>query len=408
MHCVDVCKKGIRFSSYAQARDFVFGLKRINQSPGFDSLLTALAMMGDPNKIENIIHVAGTNGKGSVCAMMSSVLRYAGYRTGMFTSPHLVDFTERFQVDGVQIPQERALEYINRIMALGIDLTFFECCLVMALSYFKDEDCDWVVIEAGMGGRHDPTNVCVPRVSIITNVELDHQEVLGSTIEEIASDKAGVIKEGIPVVTASNGTAMDTILSEACAKRSQVIKASPYNGEIGLLGEHQSLNAGIVDAAAAAVGIPNQSIREGIKDAKWPGRLEYVDDRLLLDCAKNPAGIKSLAGYLDGIDRMKIIIFGAISSKDYHAMINGLPKCQSLIVTRADPAKGIDPKELAMIRQCAIKDDPIDALSYARSKAGARGLVVVCGSCYLVGAVKSHIARNGIPVYSGSLIKPGI
>ncbi|MEK6874956.1 MAG: folylpolyglutamate synthase/dihydrofolate synthase family protein [Nanoarchaeota archaeon] len=376
------------FTHYKDALNYIFNLKRYNQAPTFDSLHKALSTFANPHLNKRIVHITGTNGKGSCAAMMANILYAAGYKVGLFTSPHLVRFEERIQIDGNLISAESVLEYINKIKNIELQLTFFEYCTIMAFLYFHEQQCEWIVLEAGMGGRHDPTNICMPKVCIITNVDLDHIDILGRTIADIAADKAGIIKEGVPVVTGATGEAKKIIFETAISTKSMLVSGEQYDYDVGLLGEHQIMNAGLAYEAARLLEIPNELIRKGIKEVKWPGRLEYAKTNLLLDCAHNPAGISALSKYLQTIKKPMIIIFGSIKTKDYTNMLRLLPQCMECIVTSADKNKGVLPEELSQIRSCTIKSDPIIALGYATSIAGSEDLIVICGSCYLIGTVK--------------------
>ncbi|MBI4449423.1 hypothetical protein HY641_05355 [Candidatus Woesearchaeota archaeon] len=384
------------FTTYETARDHIYGLKRYNQSPNFDNLKAALSKLGNPHLGKRFVHITGTNGKGSVAAMMESILRAAGYRSGLFTSPHLVDYTERMQIDRVSITSEQLLTHANRILSLGIPLTFFEVTTLIGLLHFHNEQCEWIILEAGMGGTHDPTNIITPSVSIITNVDLDHTEVLGGTIAQIACDKAGIIKLNVPIVTAATGEAKRIIFETAIRNNAMLVSAEPYDYDVGLLGEHQRINAGIAYEAARLLEIPNELIRSGIKSVQWPGRLDYIEHGLLVDCAHNPAGIRTLTTYLNTLQRPMIIIFGALAHKNWQEMIRLLPPCMELIMTTADENKGVNALELTGIRPCTAKATPALAFAYARSIAGKDDLIVVCGSCYLTGAIMGHVCSNAL------------
>src|SRR5271163_3346271 len=245
--------------TYSQAIEFLYSLRLFGMKLGLENTFRLAAAIGNPHHNLRFIHVAGTNGKGSTCAMMESIYRAAGLRVGLFTSPHLVSFAERIQVGRELISHEdvaRLTEEIRGVIdALNAESppTFFEVVTVMALKYFAEQKCDLVVWETGLGGRLDATNIVTPLASVITNVQLDHQQWLGQTIPEIAVEKAGIIKPGVPVITTAEEPALSVISKVASEKGAPLIVADPLpSREIGLSGAHQRLNAA---AAVAAVRV---------------------------------------------------------------------------------------------------------------------------------------------------------
>src|SRR5579862_9160870 len=324
---------------YSEAIQFLYNLQLFGMKFGLENTLRLAAAAGNPHQKLRFLHVAGTNGKGSTCAMLESVYRAAGLRVGLFTSPHLVSFTERIQVDRCPISQEEAARGVEQIQewikSLGPEAhpTFFEAVTVMALDYFVRQKCDLVVWETGLGGRLDATNIVTPLASIITNVQLDHQQWLGNTLAEIAREKAGIIKLDVPVVTATeDATALSVISELAQSRNAPLILAGPREVEtvgrfqLSLAGEHQKINAALVLAITRVLGpvipVTETALRTGLKTTEWAGRLQTVErpggQIILLDGAHNPAGAQALAAALAGRfdGRRPALILGTMRDKD--------------------------------------------------------------------------------------------
>ena len=290
----------------------------------------ALERLNNPQDTLKCIHVAGTNGKGSVCAMLESILREAGFKTGLYTSPHIWEYTERIKVNGNDISKERFAQYTEKICSLGVHLTEFEILTIIAFLYFKDENVDIVVLETGLGGRLDATNVIKSNLcAIITQIDLDHTDRLGNTKEEIAQEKAGIIKPDCPVITSMG---YEAIRDKADECDSMFILTSPYVNPdyaeaLALKGQHQIENLALVITAIEYLfkDITTETIKSGLKKVKHPCRFEYRKDKnLVIDASHNPNGITALRNNLDLYfpNEKRRFVFGALKTKDYEKMMD--------------------------------------------------------------------------------------
>lgn len=317
-------------NEYKRTTDYLFKLHRIGIKLGLDNIRTLLNAVGNPQEKWPAIHLAGTNGKGSTAAMLESILINAGYKVGLYTSPHLIDFTERIRINLQVIPQEDVVYFTQKLIPLieKIQPSFFEVTTALAFWYFARQNVDIAVIETGMGGRLDSTNVIHPLVTAITPVDYDHQYYLGNTIEQIAAEKGGIIKNGIPCITNNRNPAVLTILSEICAEKGAEFINVLDNGsflafnsglqgtrfslsinnrffenlEVNLPGEYQLENVllamGTIDRLQHKIPVPENAIIEGLKSVHWPGRLHWIssEPNIIVDVSHNPAGFdKTLA-----------------------------------------------------------------------------------------------------------------
>jgi dihydrofolate synthase/folylpolyglutamate synthase len=388
-------------AAYSTAIDWLFGTQDRGVKLGLDNIRRLLAAMGDPQNGLRFIHVAGTNGKGSVCAMIDSISRSAGVRTGLYTSPHLVRFNERIQINGRPIDDEDVVRGIGRVRSL-IDEerhpTFFEITTALAFDYFRRHEVNLVVLETGLGGRLDATNLVHPLISVLTSIDMDHQKWLGDTLGQIAAEKGGIIKRGVPVVSGPQFGEVRTVLEQIAAERSAPISyaESPIEGLfIGLAGSHQRVNAAIAVNAVRTAGIQadQQAIKEGLANVYWPGRFQRVNDRTVLDGAHNPAATKCLIEtwrQCHGSEKATII-FGGLFDKDLEGMISILSALAArfLIVPirsqRAASTAEIEsfvPRHLSTI-QCS---SPAEALELALR---FDEQILVTGSLFLVGEALS-------------------
>jgi dihydrofolate synthase/folylpolyglutamate synthase len=307
------------------------GTQRFGVKLGLENTRRLLVAVGNPQDHLTFIHAAGTNGKGSVCAMMDSIFRAAGKKTGLYTSPHLVDLRELIRVDGELISHSEFDAILERLRAAVRDWdqtpTFFEIMTVAALMYFASERVDVVLLETGMGGRLDATNVVSPRVTVITPIGMDHQQWLGSTLAEIAAEKAGIIKPGVPVISSSQAPEAAAVI-EATALRLNaaltVVAPIPDDVIVGLAGQHQRINAAVAIAAVQAAGfsLPDMAILQGLREVKWPGRFQKVEN-FRIDGAHNPAGIRALLATWEAeYPSVKpLVIFGALAEKAVEEML---------------------------------------------------------------------------------------
>ncbi|HEY9898638.1 MAG TPA: folylpolyglutamate synthase/dihydrofolate synthase family protein [Pantanalinema sp.] len=385
--------------------------------PGLERITALLDRLDRPQDGLKVIHVAGTNGKGSVCAFLSSVLRAAGYRVGRYTSPHLVSYCERIWLDGAFIGEgalAHALEAVQMAAseldpALG-PITEFELITAAAFHWLASRAPDVVLLEVGLGGRLDATNVVDrPELCVITRIALDHTALLGDTPEAIAREKAGIMKPRVPAVTGAAGEALTAIRARAGELEAplRVVSLGIQGFELGLAGAHQALNAAIALEAvhllrAAGWDLSDEAVREGLKAARWPGRLETwrsaEGERFVFDGAHNPDGIEALARALEASPEPegRVLLMGVLADKDPAAMIAALaPHAATVVLTTPPSARGLDPVTLEtkpVHPDLHMVSDWEEALAHARRLADGRP-ILVAGSLYLVGAVCAGLGR---------------
>jgi len=401
------------------ALDYLFSLEQFGIKFGLENISTLLAQLGHPERAFRTLHVAGTNGKGSVTAMTDAVLRAAGHRSARYTSPHLVALNERFVIDGRPVDDATLVSAIERVReaighlrergALLVEPTFFEATTAIAFDLFRQAAVDAAVVEVGLGGRLDATNVLTPMAAAITSIGFDHEQYLGGTLREIALEKAGIIKTGVPVVLgALPDEARRAIEEVARAKSAEIVIAdertlSRYGDvPIALRGAHQRNNAAVAAALieianGRGLGVPPDAVRTGLTTVSWPGRLDlrrFDDGReALLDAAHNPDGAAALAAYLAAQWPEKPpLVFAAMRDKDVRGMFAALlPAVGALVVTRASNPRSADPAALAQQARAAapalpiaIEDDRAAALAAAW---GRSQRIVIAGSIFLLGDV---------------------
>jgi dihydrofolate synthase/folylpolyglutamate synthase len=427
-------------NDYGQTIEWLYNLHLFGIKFGLKKIEKLLEYLGNPQDQLKIIHVGGTNGKGSVCAIRGSILTSAGFKVGVNTSPHLSEFTERITINGKQISRDDVLRYgrlleeirerVNSETEFGY-ATYFEVVTAIALKYFADNDVDIVILEVGLGGTYDATNVVTPALSVITNISLDHTEHLGNTLASVAENKAGIIKSGVPVITSNEHPEVLEVITKACEQHSSQLyplgkdlkfeiksvnvngTTMDYNGlewkfndiNIPLLGSHQGVNAalalGALELASKRLNItlPKQAIRNGLLNAQWPGRLELVQSapRVLLDGAHNPAGAKALYNALQMFDYDKLIlVFGCSEEKDIKKLIEPIIDLPNeIILTQANIHRAANPE---MIKQ-EIKKPSIEpkiitsvrsAVELALEHATDNDLICICGSLFVVGEAREY------------------
>ena len=412
--------------TYADLLGRLYVRTKVGIKPGTDRVRAALSRSGDPHRAFSVVHIAGTNGKGSVAAMMASCLQQSGLRVGLYTSPHLQRFTERIQVDGKEIDRERVVELGQRLLADPEQLSFFETVTAMALCYFAEQEVDIAIIETGLGGRLDATNIVDPDLVVITAIDFDHTDVLGTTMCAIAGEKAGIIKRGVPVVAADSGPDAMRVIAAKCDEMAAELwqigdrirfemADSDHEGSVGtqvrvtvdeeclglyrvgLRGLHQAENAvlclaGLKQLSRKGFAIEQQAIAAGLEAVRWPGRLEQVGGALL-DVAHNLAGVRTLCGSLPKGSRWSVL-FAAMRDKDPLAMLKELwPFSAQLTVTQVDAPRAADAAAVvrAFGRGSAVV--PV-AAAYQRAKEGPDPLLVT-GSAYLVGEVRGRLLEEG-------------
>jgi dihydrofolate synthase / folylpolyglutamate synthase len=380
-------------------RGFVLGLERMQ---------AACARFGNPETAFEAVHVAGTNGKGTVCAFTASMARAGGRRVGMYTSPHLVRFAERIQIDGQPIDDDSLVRLLNQVMDAAPDLTFFEVTTLTAFLAFREAKIDLAVIEVGLGGRLDATNVIPPpRVAAISRVAFDHVAELGDTLGKIGAEKAGIIKRGTSVVLGKihpeARAAIEARIQEVGARLIPLGTPEPIPGaplaypRIALVGS----NLAVAVTIGRELGIPVEALAQGLEQTQWPGRNELLhrngQELTLLDCAHNPDGAVGLSHALDPSvlgeieSRREIaLVFGALVTKNWRAMLRRLENVAGHRVFVAPPVtKAADPREMAAFLHGEVCDSVAQALERARTLVGPRGVVVVAGSTFLVGAARA-------------------
>jgi len=390
---------------------------------GLERIRAVLQALGRPQDRLRFVHVAGTNGKGSTCAMIESALRASGLRTGLFTSPHLAEPTERIRIDGAPISADRFADAFNRL--LGLHTTYFETVTAMALLVFAEERVDMVVLEVGLGGRLDATNVVSPDLSVITPVDFDHEAFLGKSLESIACEKAGILKPGVPAVFARQRPEAARVLDRRAAELSiPVARTADWlvsdldidprgsrfrlTGErdlrltCPLAGEHQVENAVTAAVALARLGIADSAIETGIARARWPGRLERVSEHpeIILDGAHNPAGARALAAYIDRFygRRTVRLIYGAMRDKAIDE-ISGIlfPRAHQVIVTAPQQARALSPEALRDIgAHPGLRTAPTlrAALALVQEDASPDDVVFITGSLFLVAEARALLTST--------------
>jgi dihydrofolate synthase/folylpolyglutamate synthase len=405
---------------------WLFALEQFGIKFGLENISAIVERLGHPERAFRSIHIAGTNGKGSVTAMVDAALRAAGHRSARFTSPHLVDLSERFVIDGRPVAGDALAAAIDDVRMAIDDLrahgrlevqpTFFEVTTAVAFLLFQRAEVDVAVLEVGLGGRLDATNVVTPPALVataITSIAFDHQLYLGTTLRDIALEKAGIIKPGVPVVVGPLDPEAETAIIEVAARiGAPVVRASARDCEgltIGLAGVHQRSNAAVAMrllelADANGVAVPRRAIEAGLAHPEWPGRLEvrrFTDGReLLLDAAHNPAGAASLASYLKAEGgEPRPLVFAAMRDKDVTGMFAALlPAVGRLIVTRASNTRSAEPATLAEQARSAAPSLPIavapdlDRALDTAWRAGPR--IVVAGSIFLLGDVMKRVGGS--------------
>ena len=375
--------------NYEKAIELITSRGRFYIDLGLDRIRSALEKFGNPQDKLKCIHVAGTNGKGSVCTILESILREAGYKTGLFTSPHIWDYTERIRVRGKCISKEDFARYTGKITNCGIHLTEFEILTVMMFLYFAEQGVEIAVIETGMGGRLDATNVIKQNLcSIITHIDLDHTDRLGDTKEKIAYEKAGIIKPNCPVITSMG---YEVIKDRADELNSMMIFVSPYVQQkfveaLALNGRHQVENLALAVAAIQYLfpDISDKTIIEGLKKVKNPCRFEYIKEKnLIVDASHNPNGIQALRDNLDYYypNEKRRFVFGCLKRKDYKKMMEILfREGDEIYFNEFDYPDACTYEELSSA--CTYKTKKYDNQPLSKDK-----LNIICGSFYMISKI---------------------
>jgi dihydrofolate synthase/folylpolyglutamate synthase len=438
--------------NYPEALDYLGGLGRFGMRLGLETTERLLGRLGDPHKTLPTVHVGGTNGKGSTAHALHAIFRAAGLRVGLYTSPHLIRFTERIQVSGQEIPRVAAARLVAKVReaASGIPVTFFEAATAVGFLYLAEAKVDLAVVEVGLGGRLDATNVVTPLCAVITSVGLEHREHLGATVAEIAREKGGIIKGGRPVVTGPLPAEALAVIAEIARTRGaphfawgrdfEGIRQAPlssgplerfeYRGRSGrgpmavsLWGGHQVANAAVAAFAAEIASeegltVRTEQIRAGLGVVHLAGRFTEVPGKppLVLDAAHNPSGMEALCAALADRfgSRAKAFVFGVLGDKDHLEMLRALaPHAALVAVVRPDSPRARDPRDVLLAaRDLGVRAELCaemsGALARARSAAGEGGVVVVTGSFYTLGAAMEHLGMGGEPdpIRLGDPVRP--
>lgn len=450
--------------SYNDTIHYLYSLQKYGIKFGLDNISRLLSAIDNPHESFASIHVAGTNGKGSTSAIISSVLQTAGYRVGLFTSPHLVSFTERIRINGREITEHEVIDLAEEIKGVVSHLedfspTFFEVVTAMAFLYFKRQGIDIGVIEVGMGGRLDATNIIKPEVSIITNISYDHKEFLGNTLGEIALEKAGIIKSGLPVIVSYQEPEVIELIkkksheknaalyiygkdfSSSLKKEDTIGISFDYRSGSSLIindlflplaGKHQMQNASVAikavelikengylsksDFARHKLLITHHIIRKGLKNVRWPGRLEFANENppVLIDGAHNPSAASALSEALKKSFLKKykkiILVLGIMGDKDIKGVMEPLlPLASEIILTSPSYSRAAPPEKLADIAASLGFSDALtcpnvkDAIEMAikdssNSELGTHhpALIVITGSFYTTGEAKELLGQKGV------------
>ena len=424
--------------TYAEAVARLLALRggeHAGMRPGLERIEALLAALGHPERRYRLVQVGGTNGKGSVAAMLAAILKAGGHRVGLYTSPHLVSFRERIRVSGEPISEDSVVDGVEALGTLiaRLDATMFEAATALALDHFAHEAVDVAVLEVGLGGRLDATTVGVPAVSVVTRIDLDHQAVLGSTLAAIAAEKAAIIRAGVAIVASQAPEAMAVLLRHAAAVGVPLLSAGrdlfvtvehrDLDGQrigcagpgwslspltLGMLGSFQPENALLAVAAARALGVGAAAIGQGLARARWPGRFQVLardGGWLVLDGAHNPGGASALVSSLRDYFGSTAVTFvvGILRDKDAPAILAELaPLARRLILTASSNPRATDPPALRAAVPPAVGGvelaaSPVEALAMAGRPPSAP-VVCVAGSLSLIGDVWRHLAGSDDPV----------
>ena len=396
--------------TYAEAIQFLYDLRMFGAKLGLEQTRQLAAFAGNPQDKLRFIHVAGTNGKGSTCAMLESIYRNAGLRVGLFTSPHLVSFSERIQVNRQLIPDADVIRLVAEMQAILKRFpetehpTFFEVVTVMALKYFAEQNCELVIWETGLGGRLDATNIVTPLASVITNVQLDHQRWLGETIPQIAAEKAGIIKPNIPIITTADPEALKVIRDVAQKQNAPLTELRSDSAaeivksiSLPLPGRHQITNATLAAATVQVlqkqIPVSEQQTRRGLETVFWAGRLQIFrrgKQTFLLDGAHNPAGIETLSRTVrEQFPNISTLIIGLLNDKDRQGMSAQLALLAGkILLVPVHTERTVQPAELLPVVSAANPKATVIAcasLEEALGRSTDETLIAITGSLYLIG-----------------------
>ena len=406
--------------TFEELKALLFARGNFGMKLGLERMQDACARLGNPQESAPVLHVAGTNGKGSTCAFVEASLRAAGLRTGLYTSPHLNHFCERIRLDGEPISEERACELLEELLKRvpdALELTFFEIATLMGFLAFRGQ-VDVMVVEVGLGGRLDATNVVSPLACAITSLGLEHTQYLGPTLAHIAFEKAGILKAGAPAVSAGQPSSAAAVLQKRADElgislwrpgrdyrfESRDVRPFCYQGPrwavragvLALAGHHQRTNAALAcalleAAAQAGLRVEPRHAEAGLRTARWPARLERFGN-VLVDGAHNPHAVSAVVRALPRLlaGRQAHVVFGALQDKDVSSMLQMLaPLAASMHYCAPDSPRAMRPEALAALQPGIAHASPAEALVSARADAGGDGVVLCLGSLYLAAEVRA-------------------
>ena len=414
---------------YQEALNYIDGVAWFGSKPGLSRVTELLHALGDPQDRLKFVHIAGTNGKGSCAAMLASVLKAAGYKTGLFTSPYLYRFNERMQINGEEIGNEALADIVTRVSIPAEKMedhpTEFELMTAAAMLWYAEEGCDIVVLEVGLGGRFDATNIISrPEVSVIMNIGLDHTKILGDTVEQIAAEKAGIIKPGCPCVLYQQSESVTQVIRDRCGETGSALTVADfsaiktefdslegqvftYKGEayaIPLLGEHQRKNAAVVIETAEVLRrrgwrLPQEDVEHGLYAVSWPARFEPVAEEpyFIVDGGHNPQCAQTVAENLQNYFPLcrRVLLMGVLADKDYQGLSEILaPEADEFVCVTPNSDRALPAQELAELlrsfgKPVTVCDSIKEGVSAAIDAAGPEGMVCAVGSLYMVGEIRA-------------------
>ena len=399
--------------NYNESLTYIHSIPKFRRPLGNAQLARLLHAAGDPQDKLNIVHIAGTNGKGSTAAMLHAIFTREGYKTGMFTSPFIEVFNERIQINGENIPDNELAEYTERVKKLMEEneayVSEFAFITAIAFLYFYEQSCDYVILETGMGGALDATNIVKkPLLCVLTSISMDHMEYLGDTIEKIAQEKCGIIKEGVPVVSYPNEAVRPIIEAAAEEKNAPLVFAGEpeqckdgfiYEGkqyELSLKGEYQPKNAAVVLEARSVlnkcgVRLSERAVYDGLKNAAWPARYEFVRENVVIDGGHNSDGVHELVKTLKADGRGIIAVTAMMADKSVSECMTEIASCaKTVYCTELTIPRCMRAAELASYagEKAIIEPSVEKAISAAAAEAGDTALVCICGSLYLAGEAR--------------------
>lgn len=420
--------------TYPEALEFLYGLELFGVKLGLENITKFLQRLKNPQKHFRAIHVAGTNGKGSVASILESILVEAGYRVGKFTSPHLYDFKERFHINKKKVDQQKIADFISahHEYIKGTRTTFFETCTGFAFDLFRSEKVDWAVVEVGLGGRLDATSLVEPDLTVITKIASDHTKTLGDTITKIAYEKCGILKQGVPVVTSAEHPDALAVIEQRSSEMnvplyrlesSQKLKlkamsqvhidfsynpnsVGPLDYRSNLVGYHQAENCalallGIYVLERDGLVMSQGAKLEGLKQVFWPARMQYINAQpaLLLDCAHNPDGVERMVASLEHIypGRKFNIVAGMLRRPDFPQIFETLKRVANLVILTIPEHSSRAPQPEPLAREAIdsrlnfkLIEDVLEAYHYCRKITAPEDLMIVFGSHFSVGRIMKY------------------